>query len=360
MEIKKPSYIHRPTGFQYNYQTVPERLLYMAQKCGDKEVYVFLHPDGRRDSINARELYQRSRQLAYSLMSLGIGAGDIVATCLDNELDLLICTFATICTGAIILNVVMRNEDGSDLKQKLCKLDVKCLIVNPGKDRQRFTACLNFITKLSPDGLVESESVPSLKIFISTTFVEERQLKQLNDLYKDPGNSFHFPRLDPEMTVVLLPTSGSTGESKFVAHSHHDVMIIGNHLKESFGYDSGDVIYNERRFAWIGGFPFMYLHDGVKVVTKTQPFESLQEHCEFTYNAMLQEKCTVAGLFPATIIGLLDKINGMTSPSKLFVKKKPPWVVLCTCLMKLRRFRKKVTSFWLYRKQGFAHLICEK
>ena len=320
MEIKNPSYIHGPIGFQFNYQTVPERLLYLAKKYGDKEVYVFIHPDGRRDSITASELYKKSRELAYSLMTLGIRTGDIVASCLDNELDLLVCTFATICTGAIILNTGIAIEDGSDLKQTLNKLSVKCLVVNPGQNNERFKTCLNFLTNLKPDGSVECSSVPSLKTFISTAAVEGRKLLQLSDLYTDPGNSFKLPRLEPEMTIVLLATSGSTGESKFVAHSHHDAMMIGHHLQESIGYQPDDVIYSERRIAWLGGFPFMYLHDGVKVVTKSQPSKNILDHCDFTYNVMLQEKCTIAAIFPATIIGLVEKINKMPSFPNFILK----------------------------------------
>ncbi|XP_045156983.2 putative acyl-CoA synthetase YngI [Mercenaria mercenaria] len=314
------SYIHRPVDFQYHYETVPERLHGMAERHGDKEVYVFLHPDGRRESITAEELYKKSRQLAHSLLSLGIGKGDIVATCLYNDLDLLICTLGVICTGAIILNVLIKNEDGSDLHSKLKDLDVKCLILEPGDDHKQLKACMNFIPKIDADGSVQSPKVPALKWLISTSTVNEMQMFQLRDCFKEPGDSFQLPKLDPEATMLLFPTSGSTGESKFVPHSHHDAMLIGHHLKESIGYDTADVMYCERRIAWIGGFPFMFLHDALKVVTKTKPFSTLREHCEFTYKVIQKEGCTVAGLLPSTVIGLVDMIKDLPEKTSSMLK----------------------------------------
>ncbi|XP_045156984.2 acetyl-coenzyme A synthetase-like [Mercenaria mercenaria] len=292
----------------------------MADRYGDKEVYVFLHSDGRRDSITAKELYKKSRQLAHSLLSMGVGKGDVVATCLYNDLDLLICTFGVICTGAIQLNATIRNEDGSDLHSKLKNLDVKCLVLNPGDDHKQLKACMNFIQKINADGSVQSSQVPALKRLISTSTVNGLEMLQLRECLREQGDSFKLPKLDPEATMLLFPTLGSTGESKFVPHSHHDAMIIGHHLKVSIGYDTADVMYCERRIAWIGGFPFMFLHDALKVVTKTKPFSTLRELFEFTYKVMRKERCTVAGLLPSTVIGLVDMVKDMPEKPSFLLK----------------------------------------
>jgi len=71
-----------------------------------------------------------------------------------------------------------------------------------------------------------------------------------------------------------------------------------------------DIIYTEQRLAWASGFPYIYLHDGGKVVTKTAPLSSLSEHFQFTHDAIVNEHCTIARLLPHTVVGLLDVVNG--------------------------------------------------
>ncbi|KAK3602131.1 hypothetical protein CHS0354_003163 [Potamilus streckersoni] len=115
-----------------------------------------------------------------------------------------------------------------------------------------------------------------------------------------------LPPLDPDDIALLIATSGSTGESKLAAHSHRTVLMSGVHLQDSMGYTSHDVVSNERKMSWIGGFPFQYLLNGVTTVTTEYRFESLKEHCLFTYSALQQEKCNIGCLLPVTLNGLAD------------------------------------------------------
>jgi hypothetical protein len=62
--------------------------------------------------------------------------------------------------------------------------------------------------------------------------------------------------------------------------------------------------------------------DNVNVM-KYKRFKSLKEQCKFTYNSMVQEKCTVAGLLPATIICFLDNINKTKSHLRNSCSKYP-------------------------------------
>ncbi|XP_045175561.1 uncharacterized protein LOC123536434 [Mercenaria mercenaria] len=319
MSCKQLSYVHTPAGYCYSHQTVPERLQKMVEKCPDQDVYVFLYPDGRRDSISAGTLFEMSKTFAKSLIQLGLKKGDLVATCQANDKDALISSFGVIFAGGIITHLLMRNEDGTDFQNKLTKLGVKYLILYPGVNEEQFRACMNFIDKIDPDGSARSNKVPSLQVVITTSPVKRQQLLQLGDLLKETSNAdVTLPKLDPEETVVLFTTSGSTGEPKFVPHTHHDVDIIGHQFKESIGYNIDDVIYSERRIAWLAGFPFMLLHDCPKLVTITHPIENFTEHTKFTYDALRNENCTVACVFPATVVGLLDMIS--SKPDRMLLK----------------------------------------
>ena len=306
------SYSHTPGNFTYHYETVPERLELQAQLLGSKEVYLFLDPDGNRISITAKDLYEKSKLLAQSFIKLGIRKGDVIALCLGNDLYGLLGLFGVILSGGIVLNTISSKEDGTDIKTVLEKTGAKALVIHSGENNV-LRACMNFIDGFEADGTAKSAVLPSLRYFLTTTDVSEHATLTLDRLLSSSEMNNSLPKPDVDDILILFTTSGSTGEPKFVPQTHFIVMIIGHHLKESINYEPDDVIYTERRFAWIGGFPFMLLHDGVKVVTKTSAFPDMKRHCEFTLNALVKEQCTHACLFPATIIGINDLVLKMST-----------------------------------------------
>ncbi|KAL3846673.1 hypothetical protein ACJMK2_017644 [Sinanodonta woodiana] len=121
---------------------------------------------------------------------------------------------------------------------------------------------------------------------------------------KEKRSDSSLPTLDPDDTALLIETSGSTGKPKLVVHSHRTMLMCGVHLQDSMGFTYHDIVYNERKTQWLGGFPFQYLLNGVTTVTTDYRLESLKEQCMFAYSAMQQEKCNIACLLPVTLHGL--------------------------------------------------------
>ncbi|XP_052811164.1 3-[(3aS,4S,7aS)-7a-methyl-1,5-dioxo-octahydro-1H-inden-4-yl]propanoyl:CoA ligase-like [Mya arenaria] len=299
------SYLHSSSSFQNHYDTVRDRLMLQARQHGESEVYVFISPDGERVAISAEALNSRSLALARSLVKLGVRKGDVVAACLQNDLDCLICTFGVICAGGIIAYIMVHHKDGSDVREALKKLGAKVLVLNPGVGEINLRSCMNLISEVSDAGKVTSD-VLSLQYLISTHPAENLSLLLLGTLIGQNNEEVQLPYLDAEDTIAYFPTSGSTGESKYVPQSHHTAMLFGQQFKEAIGYEDGDCIYNERRISWIGGFPYSYLHDGVKTVTKTMAFSNSVQHCAVIYEVMIKEQCNVGALQPATLVGLID------------------------------------------------------
>ena len=305
------SYIHTPADFTYRYQTVSERLELQARIVGNKEVYVLLGPDGSRTSITAIELFERSKRLAQWFIKRGIKKGDVIALCLGNDLYGLIGMFGVMLSGAIVLNCVSSREDGTDLKRALLKSDAKAFLIHTGNSDSTLRACMKFVEEFDGNGNAKSDALPLLKFFVTTTSVKNHTTLSLDYILRSDEVHVDLPRLDMDDVVIMFTTSGSTGMPKFAQQTHFGIMIICHHLQHSMMFDSDDVIYSERRFAWLGGFPFMLLHNGVKVVTKTSAFSDMKQHCEFTLNALIKEHCTFACLFPATIIGINDLITSL-------------------------------------------------
>ena len=354
--MEELSYINTPTTYRYHYQTIPERLALQAQRNGDKEIYVFLGRDGKRVGTTTRELHERSLKLAKAFVKLGIQKDDIIALCLQNDLDGLVSLFGVIHAGAIVLNVISAKEDGSDLKTVLSKIGATALIIHPGVGSSTFRACMNFLDGYDSNGNVKCNAVPTLKYFLITTALEDRQTLTLGSLL-DIEIETDLPKINPDEIATMFPTSGSTGEPKFVPISHFRAMIVGHQLHESIRYHPDDVIYTERRFAWIGGFPFMLLHNGVKVVTKTTSIPTMDEHCKFTLDAFMKESCTHACLLPATIVGLNDLLSKRYSDLKLPVLTgihTGALPVASVCFNALGKLAKRITNCYGSSEAGFV------
>ena len=354
--MEEISYINNPIDYIYHYKTIPERLKCQAEQCGDKEVYVFLSRDGKRAGVSTRELHKKSLELSKALVSLGIQKGDIIALCLQNDYDGLVCLFGVIYAGAVVLNVVSAKEDGSDLHGVLSKVGATALIIHPGPKSATFAACMHFLDECKSDGTVVCSAVPTLKLFLTTTYIDDHQTLTLKSLF-DTTFKIDLPKLDPDDIATLFPTSGSTGEPKFVPMTHFRAMIIGHQLHESIGYDKDGVIYSERRFAWIGGFPFMLLHNGVKVVTKVSGIPTMDEHCKFTMDALLKERCTHACLLPATIVGLNDILSKPSSESKLPILmgiQTGALPVASICFSGLGKVASRITNCYGSSEAGFV------
>ncbi|KAK3602129.1 hypothetical protein CHS0354_003161 [Potamilus streckersoni] len=355
MTSHKLSYLQRPLENGHLFESVPARLEYIASRFPDKEAYVFLSPGKPRVSITGTELLEKSRAIAKALIGRGIKQGDIVGISQPNNVDSLLCNFGVMALGATALNIAFARPDGSDVRAILEKVkNCSALLIHPGYNNGTIKACLNFIDVFNEDGTVESKSFPSIRTLILSTNgnFDFQNYETLTKLTNERSNS-SLPTLDPDDIALLIATSGSTGEQKLAAHSHRTVLMCGVHLQDSMGYTSHDVVWNERKISWIGGFPFQYLLNGVTTVTTEYRFESLKEHCLFTYSALQQEKCNIACLLPVTLNGLAD----------IFREKKSNFIldnihtggapISKACLGGLGEITKKVTVCYGNSEAGF-------
>ena len=340
------SYISTPLDYKMEYFTITGRLERLAVELGDKEVYVFITPDGKRQSITASELFTRAKAVAQFLLHLGVERGDVFVNCGPNTLECLIAMFGIICAGAIALNTSILRAKAEDVVDALQRTGAKGLILHPGEKNSDLKQCLNFIENVKVNGTVSSMAIPSLRFLLLTENVPGFDVLSIIDNSVDVSD-IRLPQVDPEDYVILFATSGSTGAPKFVPHSHHSVMICCHQVQESMLFDRNDIIYCERRTAWIGGFPFMYLHSGVKTVTKTAPIAALKEHCHFTAKVLEEEICTIAALQPATILGLTDLWHETNSPNcmlkNIHVGSLP---VADVCMDAISRYSRCVTNVY--------------
>jgi acyl-CoA synthetase (AMP-forming)/AMP-acid ligase II len=73
--------------------TIPKRLLHLANTFPDKEVFMFLAADGVRHAVTCKDLYTNSKHVACALIrTLGVQTGDVVVVAVSNSPECCIVT----------------------------------------------------------------------------------------------------------------------------------------------------------------------------------------------------------------------------------------------------------------------------
>ena len=190
--------------------TIGSILLHADRFHGDREI-VSRQPDGGIVRSSYSQVLNRSRQLCNALTSLGVVAGDRVATLATNSLRHLEVYFAVPAMGAIIHTV------------------------NP----RLFPEQVEFIINHAQDKilLVEPQFVPlveqirgSLKnvrhiVVMGSDGGDAAGLLPYEELVEAASPVFDFPVIAERTGSALCYTSGTTGAPKGVLYSHRSVVL---------------------------------------------------------------------------------------------------------------------------------------
>lgn len=181
-----------------------------------------------------RELDVTSDRLAAGLASIGVGRGTRVAIMMPNRLEFIDAWFALFKLGAI--EIPINTAYKSDL--------LKYLIIKGGAVA---VVCDAEFVDVLREALAGAADGPRL-IAVGGAASENddharsgRSLR-LEDLYLDRTP----PRaaVAPEDPCVVLYTSGTTGPSKGVVHTHRSCLRLSKYLAEVMEYGPRDVLYN--------------------------------------------------------------------------------------------------------------------
>jgi acyl-CoA synthetase (AMP-forming)/AMP-acid ligase II len=160
-----------------------------------------------------RQMCTQVKKLAEHYQSVGVGKGDRVALLLWSGTDFIISFFAAVQIGAVAAPLPPRLQ----LKKMLSYL------------RQLEPTIVVASTKIEiPDGLETlsklKEEMPCLKEILITDREPEQGGKFTAILETDAEHAEVDEDLDPEDLATILYTSGTTGESKGVMHSHRGLI----------------------------------------------------------------------------------------------------------------------------------------
>ena len=217
----------------------------MARRFGEREAICF---EGQRFTFAAVSAH--TDRVAKGLMAVGIQPGDMVSLWLTNCPEWIFAMFALAKIGAIQVPINTRFRT-DDLQYVMGQSDSTTLITHDVSGQVNY---LDIVRKVLPlaegdGGEISSEQFPKMKRVIIKS---EREypgtdswgaLLSAGDAVSDSALRERADAVDPDGTVFIMYTSGTTGFPKGVMHSHKIIRNVEDRANR-MAITRNDVILN--------------------------------------------------------------------------------------------------------------------
>ena len=288
--------------------TIPEYLYYRFQKQPDKEAIIFAHTDGTRTVVTFRQLYENANALAKSFLKLGVKESEFIAISLQSCPEWLYATFGAILAGARPISLAFTYTDGSDVIGMMKKLETcSAFILDPRSDENNWNVFQKLISCFDMKGHVQSKSMPYLKFLICRERPKKNDdMLTIEDMISWENKDVKLPQVDPDDIATLFQTSGSTGLPKACAHTHRSVIASAVSFADLMPACENDIMFNDRPFTWIGGFPFTVITGDTRV-TRYGYDETPEDLVGFLFDVIRRETCTNVMALSPLLNSFLDR-----------------------------------------------------
>ena len=294
-----------------NLNTIPDLLRFHSEHRPDDEAIIFTKTDGSREVVTFRDVFENSNSMAKSFLKLGVKKYEVVAVNLRNCPEWLYAVFGAMMAGARPISLSFTYTDGSDIIAMMKKLQTcSTMVLDPGVDEANWRIFNKLVSYFDDKGNVKSEKIPFLRYLIFHNRQDSnKRVLTLRDMLAWENTEVVLSELDPSDIAVLLQTSGSTGIPKVVAHSHASFLSpMGLLTSEDL---SGRQVppgkhFNDRPFAWLGGFP-VTVFTGQTRVTRSGLCEAPVDVVGFIIDAVKRENCTILSALPPMLRSLMDR-----------------------------------------------------
>ncbi len=257
----------------------------------DKVALLYEDDEGHTARYTFAQMSEASRRFANALRGLGIGRGDVVALHTPQRPETAIAHIALYRLGAIALPI--SKLFGPDaLEYRLQNSSAKAILMEP-----------ETVEKMDA---VDRKGLPNFKHIIVTD--GGRGLLSFDDLLSNGSPAFTMEKSSAEDPVLLMYTSGTTGNPKGVLHvaryvlGHNGIDYSYNYLRD------GDLYYSPADWAWAGG-----LLDGLLGIWPYGiPVLAYRSKARFDPEVtlrLLEKYGASVGLYPPTALKVLREVK---------------------------------------------------
>jgi acyl-CoA synthetase (AMP-forming)/AMP-acid ligase II len=221
-------------------------------------------PDVR---LSYEDIDERSRRLAATLVTCGVGKGSIVGILLPNSAEWVVAWAAVTRIGAIAAPVNTFYA-APELATMIRHADIRVLITCPSFGAHDYLERLTTIapelhSATSPRPLL-LPSLPQLRHVLVWGNDAPTWAAPVSEATEpDPDVLAVLPGMEDDVTpadpMLITYTSGSTGEPKGVVHGHGPLLRHGRNLAAMSGIGPDDRIWTPMPLCWVGGFSFTLL-----------------------------------------------------------------------------------------------------
>jgi long-chain acyl-CoA synthetase len=257
-------------------------LLHQVETRPEEAAFIFAG-----DTWTYERLATESKRLAQGLSERGIRSGDRVALHMTNRPEMLVAYFACFQLGAI----------AAPLKTvfKLAEL---------GPLLQRLKPAL-YIGEVGPyDNVapIDISILASEKRFVIGAAAQTAGLQPWENLF-ETANNFHEITPAVHEPAVLITTSGTTGQPKFVIHTPTTLFENAYSLGENWGITGDDILPHYFSLSHASG-----LNASLCLIRVGAPFILLGSFdADAVLDVIERHRCTLCGGFPAQYAALLDR-----------------------------------------------------
>ena len=256
--------------------TSSEFITHVADAWGERNLCVI-----EEDTLTFEQAQAQSTELAKGLLASGVRAGTHVGLLAPNGGDWIVAWLAASRIGALVvlLNTYYKPRE---LKWVLEHSDVEVLLTADSHLGNNYVERLESVVEGLSEaaaGDIAVDSHPALRSVWMWGDHIPSWAGRIDDLVATADNATDAElgeaeaAVAPDDPMIVMYSSGSTGDPKGVVHSHAAVILHPYNLSQFLNRQSGDMVYTPMPLFWVGGMTYVLIasmHAGTTIIFEHQ------------------------------------------------------------------------------------------